>query len=84
MVADGATRDRLCAKIAGGAAMFRGHTPTTSVGERNVAEVRRQLDRQHVRLVAEDTGGNFARTIELSLDSGILLVRSYGFGTSEL
>ena len=85
MLADGSPRRRLRAKIAGGAAMFRGqaaHIP--NLGDRNVAEVRRQLEIVRVRLVAEDTGGNFARTIELCLDSGILVVRSYKLGASEL
>ena len=84
MIANGSERRHLVAKIAGGAAMFRGEASAANVGERNIAEVRHQLEIAHVRLVAEDTGGNFARTIELYLDSGVLVVRSYRLGTSEL
>ena len=84
MVGGGAQQRRLVAKIAGGAAMFRGEACVGNLGERNIAEVRRQLEIAHVPLVAEDIGGNYARTIELHLDSGLLVVRSYRFGTSEL
>jgi chemotaxis protein CheD len=80
----GSERADLRAKLAGGAAMFQGSTGVANVGERNVAEVKRQLLRAEVELVGEDTGGNHARTVELHLDSGLLVVRSYRLGTSEL
>jgi chemotaxis protein CheD len=78
------TPKRLVAKIAGGAAMFRGDSELASIGQRNVAEVRLQLTRLGIPIVAEDVGGSHARTIELYLDSGVLMVRSYLFGIREL
>ncbi len=84
LVAQGANRRRILAKIAGGAAMFRGEATTANIGERNIAEVRSQLLLMSVPLVAEDTGEGHARTIELRLDSGVLLVRSYKWGVREL
>jgi len=84
LVEAGSDRANLQAKLAGGAAMFHGATAVANVGERNVAEVRRQLLRMEVELIAEDTGGSHARTVELCLDSGLLVVRSYKLGTSEL
>jgi chemotaxis protein CheD len=84
MVESGSQPRRLRAKIAGGAAMFRGGKTVVNVGERNLAEVRRQLELAQVALVAEDTGGSHARTVELRLDSGLLIVRSYNSGTMEL
>lgn len=84
LVADGAHKNALQAKIAGGAAMFRGDTALASIGDRNVAEVKRQLELLGVPLVAEDTGEGHARTVELHLDSGVLVVRSYQFGTMKL
>lgn len=75
---------RLEAKLAGGAAMFRGESGVATIGSRNAAEVRDQLERLGVPVVAEDTGGNYARTIELHLDTGLLLVRSYLYGVREL
>ena len=80
----GALRRRILAKIAGGAAMFNRDSDSASIGDRNVEEVRRQLALLQVVLVAEDTGQGHARTVELVLDTGILLVHSYRFGTREI
>lgn len=80
----GVPRRRMVAKIAGGAAMFKGDSPIASIGQRNVDEVRRRLVLLGVPIVAEDTGGSHARTVELHLDTGILLVRSYLYGMREL
>lgn len=74
----------LRAKIAGGAAMFRGDAAVVSIGDRNVEEVRRQLGLASVPIVAQDVGEAHARTIELLLDDGILLVRSYQFGVQRI
>jgi chemotaxis protein CheD len=79
----GSPRHRLRAKIAGGAAMFGSRT-SGHVGERNVEEVRRQLTLMGIELVAEDTGKGHARTVELRLDTGDLLIRSYRQGQSVL
>lgn len=75
---------RLQAKLAGGSAMFRGDSNMANIGQRNVAEVKAQLERYGIRPVAEDTGGSHARTIELHLDTGLLIVRSYLYGLREL
>jgi chemotaxis protein CheD len=75
---------RLVAKIAGGAAMFQGDSSLASIGQRNVDEVRAQLTRSGIPIIAEDVGGSHARTIELYLDSGVLVVRSYLYGIREL
>lgn len=84
LVARGSLRRRLEAKIAGGAAMFRGDARIAAIGERNVAEVRTRLDLMKVPIVAEDVGGSHARTIELRLDSGVLVIRSYLYGIKRL
>lgn len=85
MMADaGSPRRRLEAKMAGGAAMFRGDTAMANIGGRNVVEVKKQLELMQVPLVAEDTGEAYARTVELDLDTGELLVRSYQFGVRRL
>ncbi len=81
---EGSLQLRLTAKIAGGAAMFRGDTVMASIGTRNVAEVKRQLALMSVPLLAEDTGEAHARTVEFHLDTGALIVRSYLFGVVRL
>jgi len=85
MLADaGSPKRRLVAKLAGGAAMFGADTGSASIGARNVAQTRLELTDLGIPLRAEDTGGGHARTIELHLDTGILLVRSYVFGLREI
>ena len=83
-VADGAPPRRLVAKIAGGSTMFGHANESGTIGERNVQEVRHQLGLLRVTLVAEDTGGTHARTMELHPGSGLVLVRSYRYGVKEL
>ncbi|HEY5517722.1 MAG TPA: chemotaxis protein CheD [Coriobacteriia bacterium] len=84
MVDLGAGRRRMVAKLAGGASMFRGESGTDTIGDRNVAAVRDQLERAGVPVSAADTGGSHARTIELSPGTGILLIRSYTYGMHEI
>jgi chemotaxis protein CheD len=74
----------LVAKIAGGASMFKGESGMDSIGGRNAAAVLEQLEKCGLLVRAADTGGSHARTIELHLDTGILLVRSYSYGIREI
>jgi chemotaxis protein CheD len=80
----GSPAKRLEAKLAGGAAMFRGDSGIATIGDRNVIAVIEELERSGVRFAGQDTGANYARTIELHLDTGVLLVRSYLYGIREL
>ena len=80
----GVPKRRLLAKLAGGAAMFGSDLGLASIGQRNVAEVKTQLKSLGVPIRGDDTGGSHARTIELHLDTGILLVRSYVYGLHEI
>ena len=82
--AEGSSHRRLIAKIAGGAAMFKGDSMLAGIGARNITEVHKQLQLAGISLNAEDTGGDYARTIELHLDTGILRVRSYQYGIRSL
>lgn len=84
LVARGSNMRRLVAKIAGGATMFGVENDVLSIGARNVAEVKQQLTLLRIPLVAEDTGGTHARTIELHLDTGLVVVRSYRYGIKDL
>ena len=80
----GAAPRRIVAKLAGGASMFRGESGIDTIGDRNVTAVRYQLERAGVPVVAAETGGSHARTIELSTSTGILLIRSYTYGIHEI
>ncbi len=82
----GAVKSRLQAKIAGGAQMFTfaNATDIMRVGERNSETVRMVLKKLDLRLIAEDCGGNYGRTVELKLDSGVFRVKTIDKGEKEL
>lgn len=86
MIKMGAVRSRVTAKIAGGAQMFTfaNATDVMRVGERNVEAVRGLLKKMDIKLIADDTGGNYGRTVELKLDTGIYRVRTIAQGEKEL
>ncbi|MDD4602104.1 Chemoreceptor glutamine deamidase CheD [bioreactor metagenome] len=82
----GAFKSRMVAKIAGGSQMFAfaNATDIMRVGERNAEAVRNVLKKIDIRLIADDTGGNYGRTVELKLDSGIYRVKTIDKGEKEL
>ncbi len=85
MLADaGSPKRRLVAKLAGGAAMFGSEASIDGIGARNVAQALSEMADLGIPVRAQDTGGAHARTIELHMDTGILLVRSYAFGLREI
>lgn len=86
MIKIGAVKSRVTAKIAGGAQMFTftNATDVMRVGERNAEAVRSLLKMMGIRMIADDTGGNYGRTVELKLDSGIYRVRTIAQGEKEL
>ncbi len=86
MLKMGAVKSRITAKIAGGAQMFTfaNATDVMRVGERNAEAVRTILKGMDIRIIAEDTGGNYGRTVELKLDTGIYRVKTIAKGEKEL
>lgn len=82
MVVAGANRNRITAKIAGGAQMFALKNDSASemmrVGERNVEAVKKVLKEQNIKLLAQDTGENFGRTVVLDTADGSYLIKAVG------
>lgn len=80
MTLKGAMKSRLVAKIAGGAQMFAPakQTDMLRVGERNVEAAKRNLMKHGIRLVAEDTGENYGRTVELYSEDGSFVIKAIG------
>lgn len=77
----GGKRSLLQAKLAGGAQMFSfgdSKVSTLKIGERNVEKAKEMLNKLGLKIVSEDTGGNYGRTIILDTENGGLLVRSIG------
>ncbi|KAF2956474.1 chemoreceptor glutamine deamidase/glutamate methylesterase CheD [Marinitoga sp. 38H-ov] len=66
------------AKVFGGAAMFKGSS--MDVGKKNISSVKEQLKKYGIKIIAEDTGGNRARSIEFNLDNGEVMVKKVGGG----
>lgn len=80
----GSPKRRLIAKLAGGSAMFTSDSGIGSIGARNTVAVEEALERLGILVQSSDCGGSHARTIELRLDSGVLVVRSYVYGIREI
>lgn len=77
---EGADRAMLTAKIAGGAQMFAfgSNNDMLRVGERNVDAVKAKLRELGIRILAEDTGANYGRTVEFYPENGDFIIKSVG------
>ena len=81
MIKMGAQKSRMVAKIAGGAKMFElsGAAATSiNIGERNAQASKDKLKQLGIRLVAEDTGLNYGRTVELYSETGDYVIKAVG------
>lgn len=72
----GAARSRITAKIAGGARMFETKTQEWEIGAQNVAAVKKALAEEGIRLIAEDTGKNYGRTVCFFAGDGRLEIKT--------
>jgi len=82
----GASVGRLVAKMAGGAQMFAFTNGSDSmrIGPRNVEATKLALTQLGIPLIAEDTGGNYGRTVELDSATGVFSIRSVQLGVKEI
>lgn len=80
IVHSGGSRNRLVAKIAGGAQMFAfgGKNDAICVGERNVLATKRKLNAMKIPILAEDTGKTYGRTVVFFPKTGDFHIRSVG------
>ena len=86
VVGMGASKSRLVAKIAGGAQMFAfsNATDIMRVGTRNAEAVKRILRNMGIRVIAEDTGGSYGRTVQIDLSNGVYKVKTIDRGEKEI
>jgi len=86
LVALGAVRERLRARLVGGASMFASVASprAAQMGERNVIAARDACKKAHVPVIGEDTGNDYGRSIYLYLPAGRLEVRSVLHGIRQL
>jgi chemotaxis protein CheD len=70
------------AKLAGGASMFRQLLGVGGInmGERNVEATRAALADARIRVVAEDVGGEYGRSVYFDVATGVVTVRSLKSG----
>ena len=82
----GASRSRLVAKMAGGAQMFAfaNATDIMRVGVRNAEAAKKILQDMNIRLIAEDTGGTYGRTVQIDLETGVYKVKTIDKGEKEI
>ena len=80
MINSGSRKNDLIAKIAGGAQMFamKTNNDTLRVGERNVEAVKKKLSQMGIRLLSEDCGLNYGRTVEFYTENGDYVIKSVG------
>ena len=76
----GGVKSRYQCKIAGGAKMFemKGGHDLGNIGERNAINVKKILREQGIRLVGEDTGANYARTMSMDVSNGKVTIKTFG------
>lgn len=88
MVALGASKSRIVAKIAGGANMFQTGTSdashTLKVGANNVAACKKKLAELGIPIIAEDTGLNYGRTVVIRSEDGVFTIRAIGKPLKEI
>lgn len=84
LLKNGCQKNRLEAKIAGGASMFNFKDAKINIGDRNVEAVKKKLNELGIPLLASDTGGNYGRTVEYHVKTGVLVVKSAFKGVKEL
>ncbi len=80
MEALGVPRRRMVAKIAGGAKMFEvsGTTSVGNIGEKNAIASKKTLQELGIPILAEDTGLNYGRTVELDCSNGDYIIKAVG------
>jgi chemotaxis protein CheD len=82
----GASSFNIVAKLAGGAQMFSmaGASAQFNIGDRNVAMARDMLQKLRIKLVAQDTGENYGRTVELFAETGIYRIKAIAKGIKDI
>ena len=76
----GARRNRMVAKIAGGATMFafQSKSDMVQVGERNAEASIKKLKELNIPILAQDTGANYGRTVIFYPETGDYIIRAVG------
>jgi chemotaxis protein CheD len=71
----GASKERLCVKIAGGAQLL-GDNGIFNIGKRNYLALRRVFWKSGVLISATDVGGSVSRSVKINVGSGVVTVKT--------
>lgn len=79
---NGAEKRKIIAKIVGGATMFKisNNNIMGDIGKKNIKKVKEVLDELKIRIVAEDLGGDYGRTVNFYTETGEVRIKSIGRG----
>lgn len=82
----GAASMHITAKLAGGAQMFNMGSASShfNIGDRNVAMAKEMLQKLRIRLVAQDVGLNYGRTVEIFAATGIYRIKAISKGIKDI
>lgn len=74
----GAKLNKIKAKIAGGAQIFKTETGNGlfTIGERNIDSIKKILDTHGIKVIAEETGKTYGRWVKFDVQSGAVSVKS--------
>ena len=80
LLKEGCKKEFMSAKIAGGSTMFKFKSSVSlgQIGERNIIETKKALEKTGIPIVAEDIGGNVGRVIDFFLEDGRLKIKAAG------
>jgi len=84
MEQNGARREDMTAKIAGGSDMLDFSSTGESIGSRNAKQVKATLEEFDIPLAGADLGGDHGRSLRLETATGDLVVKSANQGASRL
>jgi chemotaxis protein CheD len=78
LIKEGAKKENISAKIAGGSSMFNfgSNVILGQIGDRNIEQTRKELEKLGIIIQAEDVGGSFGRVIDFFLEDGRLKVKA--------
>jgi len=91
----GSNRRDIRARIAGGACMFTipgatnprnvpGPCLGMQIGDRNIEAAKEALKKLHIPIAAEDTGGDYGRTLRFNISDGSVTISSIKHGVKDL
>jgi chemotaxis protein CheD len=79
----GAARERLRAKLFGGACVLEALRASSALGARNVEVARERLAAEAIPVVAEDTGGDLGRKLIFDIQTGSAWIRAIGVDSGQ-